>query len=250
MLNKAKKIWIILMGIFLCYWAGITYAMLVHDPLNFAKHILVVKNTADALVNQAEQIKNQFDMIKNQVKDLQRLPNFTLREVSSLLNKMDHITQESESLSYSMTNWDAQFRKLYPDYGKSHYGIEDYQSMYRQWHTGTLNTLRNSIGAANTLAANANIEQQQLLDMRNHAKNAQGNMQILQTSTELAAENVQQLQSLKRIMLAQMNSQNAYMANEVSQKSYEQEKLTEIIDDIPSDYPAYRENPDFGKITM
>jgi type IV secretion system protein TrbJ len=250
MLKKITVKYMMIVSIFLVIWMSTSQAMLVHDPFTYLKTVLLVKNSANSLLKQADQIKNQFNMIKNQAKDLKRLPKFKLREISSLLNKLDAITQESESISYSMTHWDRQFRKLYPDYGKSEYGHDNYQTMYRQWQTGTLNTLRNSIGAANKIAANAVIEQEQLQDIKNHAKNAQGNMQILQTSTELAVENIQQLQTLKRIILAQMNSQNAYMANQVSQQSYEQEKLAEIINEIPSEFPEYYENPAFGKIEM
>lgn len=248
MVSKVLKS-IVSVGIFACInISALASVVIVHDPISFSKTVLVAKNSADSLINQAHQIKNQFDMIKNQALDLKRLPNFTLSEISNLLNKLDSITRESEAISYSMSNWDSQFRKLYPDYSKSKRGEKDFQLLYQQWQSGTLNTLRNSIGAANQLAVNSRIEQQKLSEIKRQAQNAQGNMQILQTSTELAAENIQQLQTLKRIMLAQMNSQNAYMAREVSQKTYEQQTLTEIIDAIPSDFPEYRENSHFGKI--
>ena len=69
-------------------------------------------------------------------------------------------------------------------------------------------------------------------------------MQALQVSTAIANEGVNQLQELKRIVVAQSNAQNSYMAYKASQDSYSEHSLEEVKDNMQTDFPPYKDNPE------
>jgi len=91
-------------------------------------------------------------------------------------------------------------------------------------------------------------EQATLHQLELQGKTAQGRMQILQVSSEISAHSVNQLQELKRIVVAQTNAQNAYMAYKVSKESYNEKSLEEIDHAMPTQFPTYKNNPQFGDI--
>ena len=91
-------------------------------------------------------------------------------------------------------------------------------------------------------------EQYTLAQLRHQGQTAQGRLQVLQVSTELSAENIHQLQSLKRLMMAQQNAQNAYMAYQVSKDSYQEQGLKALTEQANTTYVDYHNNPNFGEI--
>lgn len=122
----------------------------------------------------------------------------------------------------------------------------NYQSAYQNWNATTLDTLRQSLRAVGVNAHDMQNEQQTMQQLKRHGQTARGRMQVMQASTEIAAENVNQLQELKRITMAQANSQSAYMAYQVSKDSYNDKALQEVNDQVTTNFPAYRENTQFG----
>ena len=68
----------------------------------------------------------------------------------------------------------------------------------------------------------------------------------MQVANSIAQESVGQLQTLKRIIAAQANAQTAFMAQRVSQSSYEQKSLQTLIDSTETVAPTHHKQ--FGLI--
>ncbi len=155
-------------------------------------------------------------ILKLQLKNLRAEKDYRWGAIAGLLNELDAVTQEGQSISTGMVNLDGQFRARYPDFSHSAYGKTDYKNAYRTWNATTLDTLRTTLRAAGLVAGNFQNEQTLMHLLQAQGKTAQGRMQVLQVGTEIAAQNVNQLEELKRLMVNQTNAENAYMAYQVS----------------------------------
>lgn len=245
MQNRMQKIFLIL-GVSTI--SSVSFA--IGDPfsyLNYLQDMKTAVNSATSLANQAQQIRNEVQSIQYQAKNSGHLNNYQYNRLTQLMQRMDQITNQGKSISYSAANIDQQFRTRYPNYA-NHQNARDYQGAYQNWNTTTLNTINNSMQANGAVANHFQNESQLMNQLRTQGKTATGRMQAMQVSTEIASENVNQLQELKRITLSQANAQNSYMAYRVSKDSYNEQGMSAIAQNTSSDFPAYQNNNDFAQI--
>ncbi len=221
------------------------------DPysyLNYLQDLKTAINTAKTVSNQATEINNQLSMIQWQKTNSTALTDYQWQDIQGLIQKMDDQSQQGQALSYTAQNIDTKFRQKYPNYCNFTDGQTNYQQAYQQWNASTLDTLRASMDATQSSASHFQSEHEALMQLKNQGATSKGRLQALQVATEISAENVNQLQELKRIMMAQSSAQSAYMAYQVSQTSYQEKNLQTINDNISTNFPAYKNNPKFGKI--
>lgn len=247
MINKKYKKTISILALLSCF----EFAYGFPDPysyLNYLEDLKTAINTTMELKKQAEQINNQIQMLKWQAQNTATVSNYQWQDIQGIIQKVDEQSQQGQALSYSAQNLDAQFRQKYSNYSESSFGQVNYKQAYQQWNASTLDTLRASMDATQVNASHFQSEHEALMQLKNQGANAKGRLQALQVVSEIGAENVNQLQELKRIMMAQSSAQSAYMASQVSQKSYEEKNLQLITDNIDTKFPKYKDNSQFGTI--
>lgn len=218
------------------------------DPFSYVNYIQDLKtayNTSSSLYNQARQIQNQVQQIQYEAKNAGKLTHFQYNKLGNLVQQMDQITQQGKAVSYSASNIDQQFKQAFPDYADQQ-NTQNYQQTYKNWNETTLDSIRNTLQAGHMSAEHFQNESQLIDQLRNQGKSATGRMQVMQVSTELASENVNQLQELKRITLSQENAQSAYMAYRVSKDSYHEKSLSQLAANTPDTFPGYQNNDNFG----
>lgn len=252
MVNVLKRIQIIIcFGTLAFIGSSQIYAgggMIVYDPINHATNALQVAHSAAQLIQQGSQIANQIQQIKYQVQNLGTVNDYQWQNLTGLVQQLDSVTQQGQAISYSGANIDQAFRQKYPDYlGQTSNG-QTYAQAYQAWSGTTLDTINGSLDAQGLSAKNFQNEQSLLQQLRMQGRTAHGRMQVLQASSEISAENVNQLEELKRITLTQNNAQDAYMAYNVSKDSYQQKSLQQISNNVPTTFPTYQNNSKFSKI--
>ena len=231
--------------------AGPLYAGGGLSPLDYENYIAdnsTALHSAEQLVNQAQQIHNQIQSIQYQAENLGHVSNYQWQNISGLVQHLDSVTQQGQSLSYASSNLDALFKKKYQNYSNSPQGTQNYQQTYKNWNSSTLDTLRSTLDSAGLNASDFQTEQSTLKQLEAQGKTAKGRMQVLQVSSEISAQNVNQLQELKRVVVSQTNAQNTYMAYKVSKDSYKEKSLASLADQAPNQFPKYKNNPKFGEI--
>jgi len=248
--NIAKQFLQLITVSLLFSWPLLSHSagMPVIDVVNWSENVVIAKKAADSLIQQAKQLKNQIEMIKNQKEQLKALAHYDWRDASSLLKELDNIQRQSNALSYGIDDWQRQFNHLYRDFNQTNQKLVDSFSAVQQQQKATLATLENALAVSHAAADNAQDEQQFLKDINKQANHAINPLQASQAQAALQSENIQQLQTIKRLLLAQMNMQEAIMASSVSQQSTQDEALHKMINSMPTEFPQYRENPNFGKI--
>jgi len=184
-------------------------------------------------------------MIKMQVKSLKSLAHFHVHDIAGVIQQVDAISRQGQSLSYAMKRLDSDFSKLYPNYAEQH-AQDNYQQTYTNWHKTTMNTLKSSLKSIGLTTAELEKEKLLLEKLNTQSQSAAGSKQVMQVANSIAQESVGQLQTLKRIIAAQANAQTAFMAQRVSQSSYEQKSLQTLIDSTETVAPTHHKQ--FGLI--
>src|SRR3989441_6529618 len=126
--------------------------------------------------------------------------------------RLGQIIEQEQAIAYAMAGMDRMFRDRYPGYKP----ITDWAAAYDQWTRTTLDTLRGSLAAVRFHADDFADEQRRIRTLTALSDSAEGRMQAIQAGNMLAAEQVQQLAKLRQLMMAQINAQNIYMANQTN----------------------------------
>lgn len=219
-------------------------AFLFIDPVNLVQNTITALNSISTLTNQVRGIRRQ---IENYRQNLLHLGSYHYQDIGNAISQLDDITRQGQSISYAMQNVDAQFKHYYPDYSQQQ-NATNYSQAYQSWNMTTMTTFTNSLRAIGSNTESVQKEAQLMQQLKAQSQSAQGRTQVLQTANEMSAENIRQLESLKHLIAAQSNAQTAYMAQQVSQSSFRQKSLDEVVKHTPSQFPRYRNNNVFGKV--
>jgi type IV secretion system protein TrbJ len=137
----------------------------------------------------------------------------------TLLNNLGGLISEQEGLSYSLSSLAQQFQQLYPGYAVT--STPGAQSPQASVDT-TLNTLNGALQSAQSQAQNFATEQTTLGDLEFKNQTAIGNLQAVQVGNEIALAQVQQVQLLRQLVMAMMNSQNTGSAVQLNNQTQSQ----------------------------
>jgi type IV secretion system protein TrbJ len=133
------------------------------------------------------------------------------------LQQLASVVQQGRGLAYSMSNLDQQFRNTFQGYRPpTNYGVD-----YRNWSSTTLDTIQGTLKAVGLQSSQLQSEQGIISGLRSMATNADGRMQAANAANMIAAESVSQLQKLRALMLADLQSKEAYQAYVVQTDSAE-----------------------------
>jgi len=148
--------------------------------------------------------------------------------------RLGQIIEQEQAIAYAMAGMDRVFRERYPGYRP----ITDWAAAYDQWTRTTLDTLRGSLAAVRLHADDFADEQRRIQTLTALSDSAEGRMQAIQAGNMLAAEQIQQLAKLRQLMMAQINAQNVYMANQTNRDAQRTATQQEWIKNGNRDAPV------------
>jgi len=186
------------------------YATEVTQILNHVQLVLSYAVQANQL---ATQIKMLADAIKNTVNN----PHQMFWNIQADLNALAGVVQGGRSLAYSLGNYDALWHKTYPGYGG--YAPTGYYNRYRSWAQTTLDTVLGTMRAAGLQGHQLNNEVTLITNLEAQSQSADGRLLALNVATQMADQQAQQMQKLREIMLADLQSKAAYYGTVIQQQS-------------------------------
>jgi P-type conjugative transfer protein TrbJ len=198
----------------------------VFDPSMFARQLRQLEQETAAVTNLAEQLKY---VIKNTTGGGAGI----WASNQSLLDNLGGLISEQEGLSYTFSGLAQQFQQLYPGYDVT--SMPGAQSPQASIDT-TLNTLNGALQSAQDQARNFAAEQTTLGNLEFKNQTAIGNLQAVQVGNEIALAQVQQVQMLRQLVMALMNSQNTAAANQLNRQTQSQLGALAIIGAPPHAY--------------
>jgi P-type conjugative transfer protein TrbJ len=185
------------------------------DGTNLSQNILTAARSLQSNINQAQQIAYQLQMYKNMLQNTAALPQQVWADASNTLNQLANVVQTGQSLSYSAANVNSQFQSLFPGYKTQ----TNYGTSYQQWSQTALDSMRGALSAAGVQNANYANEEQSIAGLRVAASGALGQKAAIDAGNQIAFAQVAQLQELRQLMMAQMQSQTAYQAQQVQSQA-------------------------------
>ena len=188
------------------------YAAIVLDPTNLIQNTISALKAIESVINEVEMIANQVKQIENLVQNTRGYAGIWDQEALPRLMRLGQIIEQEQAIAYAMAGMDRVFRERYPGYRP----ITDWAAAYDQWTRTTLDTLRGSLAAVRLHADDFADEQRRIQTLTALSDSAEGRMQAIQAGNMLAAEQIQQLAKLRQLMMAQINAQNVYMANQTN----------------------------------
>jgi P-type conjugative transfer protein TrbJ len=188
------------------------YASIVLDPTNLIQNTISALKAIESVINEVQMIANQVKQIENLVQNTRSYSGVWDQEALPRLMRLGQIIEQEQAIAYAMAGMDRVFRDRYPGYKP----ITDWAAAYDQWTRTTLDTLRGSLAAVRLHADDFADEQRRIQTLTALSDSAEGRMQAIQAGNMLAAEQIQQLAKLRQLMMAQINAQNVYMANQTN----------------------------------
>ena len=163
-----------------------------------------------------EQLQQQIKMVLDMTKNSQILPSQVFGSISTDIARLAGIVQGGQALAYSMANLDAEFRTRFRGYG---YNSRTWYTDYRNWSQTSLDTTLGTLRAAGLQGQQLQSEQAVLDRLRVMAQTSDGRMQALQVANQIAEQQVQQTMKLRQLMLADLQSKQAFQAAQMQRQA-------------------------------
>ena len=171
-------------------------------------------------IRQGEQLTGELQMLEDMLKQSKVLPYQTFSGVMPAIAQLHRMVQTGQALAYSMANIDGQFRSTFPGYAS--FSPNQWYRNYQTWSNRSLDTTLGTLKAAGLQASQMTSEGEVLGQLRMMAETADGRLLALQVSNQIAHEQVDQLMKLRQLMLADLQSKQAYQAMMIQQDATKQ----------------------------
>lgn len=159
---------------------------------------------------QLQQYATMVQQYENMVKNTLNIPSQLWGKVQADLQGVSNIVRQGQALAYSAQNIGAQFENLFKGFRFPSGG--SYSTDYRNWSKATMDSIRGAMEGASLQSQQFATEEGVLEQLRSMSQNASGQMQAIQVGSQIAEQQVQQLQKLRQLMMVQMQAQNTYLA--------------------------------------
>ena len=162
------------------------------------------------LATQAEQLKTQIGQFENMVTNTKSVTQNLWGNTMADLQRVNSLFQQSKALAYTISNLDSQFAQRYKGYTGYLGGKQNFQTKYQQWSQEASNNNLYALKAAglqNSAMASENALMQQLQGM---SGSAEGQKQAIQVANMIAAQNVNQIQKLRQMVMTQVQLEANY----------------------------------------
>lgn len=182
----------------------------VYDAANFAKNALTELHTLQMVTDEATQITNQLQQIEYQVQSLRNFPNGIWGQIQEDLQQLTRIAKVVQSISYADGNLSSEFTHMYPGYEVP----TNYTQAYTQWATNSLGGIQGALQSANLQSMQFQSEDALFGQLQSLSDGSVGHMQALQVGNMIGVQEVQQLEKLRQLQMAQLQGEFDYLATQ------------------------------------
>lgn len=185
----------------------------------FATEVTQILNHVELVLSyavQANQLATQIKTLADAIKNSARNPNQLFWNIQGDLNALAGVVQGGRSLAYSLGNLDAQWQQTYPGYRA--YAPTGYYNRYQSWSQTTLDTVAGAMRAAGLQNQQMNGEVSLLTNLESQSQSADGRLLALNVLAQMADQQAQQMQKLRELMLADMQSKASFYSTVIQQQ--------------------------------
>lgn len=155
-------------------------------------------------------------------------------DVGNMINTIGRIYNGGQSIGYSLAQIDQNFARTFksPTAG-------NLAKMFTSWHQTNTDTLQSALRAVGAQRDNYASSQAALTDLYNRSQATNGNLDALQTLSQINVRQIQELQSLKELMATQTTAATTYMASQNARQAQSAdvaEGAKVLLQDVPTAY--------------
>src|ERR1700737_4875773 len=181
-------------------------------------------------IRQGLQLENELKQYAEQLKQGRGLPQQLFGPIQQDLSQLAQVVQGGQALAYSMGNLDAQFRSTFPGYSSSNSG---YFTNYKKWSQTSLATTLGTWRPVGLQGQQLNSAQSVLAQLRLMSTGAGGQMQAVEVGNQIAEQQVEQLMSLRQLMLTDLQSKQEYQAEQIQKEQADSAALEQVFGTRP-----------------
>ena len=181
-------------------------------------------------IRQGIQLETQTQQLAEQLKQGRGSPLQIFGSIQQDLGQLAQIVQGGQALAYSMGNLDAQFRNTFPGYSSSNSG---YFNSSKKWSQTSLDTTLSTLRAVGLQGQQLNSAQSVLAQLRLMSTGAGGQMQAAEVGNQIAEQQVEQLMALRQLMLVDLQSKQAYQAEQIQKEQADKAALEQMFGTQP-----------------
>lgn len=186
------------------------------EPTQLLNHAQLVMN----YLKEAQTALNAIQMAQMMAREGQVLVQHPSTNIMADLSMLSSILVQSQGLAGSMAQMDAMFRNTYSPFSPN--PMVDWAASYNRWATTTLKTISGSLNAAGYQGGMLQNERLWMTQVQTMNQTPLGRDQSLQLGNTIATEEVAQLQALRQLMIADMQSKAAFTAQQVNAQQAQQ----------------------------
>lgn len=170
----------------------------------------------NSYIRQGQQLQQEILMVLDMVKHTATLPFQVFGPIMADIAQLASIVQGGRALAYSMANLDSEFRSRFRGWG---YNSRAWFTDYRTWSQTSLDTTLGTLRAAGLQGQQMQSEEAVLQQLRGMAESSDGRLKALQVTNQIAEQQVQQLMKLRQLVLADLQSKQAFQAAQIQRQT-------------------------------
>ena len=186
--------------------------------LNYAQLAAQYAESAQQTVTQVKQyetmLKNLKQLAPSSTVDSQAQKLWNDQNMTQVFKNLQQVVIGGEQSAYTSQNLEQKFKQMNKGYGN--YAGQDFTQSYKNWSDNTLNSVKNSLAMLSSHSENFASEQGMVAELQQRSRTAQGQLEATQAGSEIGVAMVGQMQQLRQLQMAQMQTQNAFIAGQQS----------------------------------
>ncbi|MFK3845519.1 P-type conjugative transfer protein TrbJ [Stenotrophomonas sp. NPDC078853] len=190
------------------YMVPVSAQLVVVDPTNYVANSMTQLRAVQSNLNEAKQIQQQLEALRYQAQNTRSLTQGAWSQGADTIARLANVLQEGSSLAVTAKDYARQFHTMFPGYKADH----DVSRSYDRWNATTRDSVLGALKVANLQANGYRDEQQALLALKHAVGSTNGQKEALDAANHVALAQVTQMQSLRELMVAQMQAEGTYMA--------------------------------------
>ena len=179
----------------------------------------------NSYLRQGEQLTQEIRMVLDMTRNTAQLPSQVFGPITSDIASLARIVQGGRAIAYSMANLDAEFRNRFRGWG---YNSGAWYLNYRDWSQTSLDTTLGALRAP--VAGTATTERTGVLDRLPDYGAILGWPDAgASGANQIAEQQVQQIMKLRQLMLADLQSKQAFQAAQIQRQAARRIGIREIL---------------------
>jgi len=192
-----------------------------------------VQQTLTQIQSYRAMMQNLVHMTPSQMLDSAAMKLWQDRNMTQTFVGLRNIVVAGQKLDYSLSHLDASFKQQHPGYAGYGKGF-NFGQAYANWSDETNGAVKNSLALAAAHEDDFASEEAMMSELNARSQSANGQLESLQAGQQISMAMVGQLQKLRELQVAQMRTQDAFVAAEQGKNDAPKASLDRIMGQLPT----------------